>query len=122
VSRAAVLPMCFALVQALFLAPFQHVHADHDHPALVHSHVYHVSLRHDEHRGPLIDDIDEHATVQSLDAFTLAFAPSFIPFVLPQQQIVAAPAPVQYEAIEVVEACAHDPPTYDRSHPRAPPA
>ena len=120
--RVAALQTCVSLVLALCLAPFQHVHEDHDHGLLVHAHLYVQASVHEHSGGPQIDDVDDHATVKPLDTFTLAFAPRIL---------VCAPAggsvlePVSLTAsqpIEIVEACAHDPPDADLTISRGPPA
>jgi hypothetical protein len=78
--RVAAVQMCFALVQAFCLAPFQHIHSghddDHDHAGLVHARFYHVVHLSAKSGGWQMDDDDEHASAKSLDTFTLAFVPA----------------------------------------------
>jgi hypothetical protein len=119
--------MCFALAQALCLAPFQHIHSghddDHDHAGLIHAHFYHVFHQPAESGASQIDDEDGHASAKSLDTFTLALAPALAPFILPRGPVVEAVSVTVCEPVEAVEACAHDPPRVDgRSNPRPPPA
>jgi hypothetical protein len=120
--RVAALQTCVSLVLALCLAPFQHLHEDHDHGVLVHAHLY-SQLRTQEHSdGPQIDDVDDHSTVRSLDTFTLAFAPRLAPFVLTGGSVLEPVSLAAPEPVDVVEACAHDPPDVDLSISRGPPA
>jgi hypothetical protein len=119
--RVAALQTCVSLVLALCLAPFQHVHEDHGHGVLVHAHPYSQPGAHEHSGGAQIDDVDDHASVRSLDTFTLAFAPSAAPFVLPKGPVLEPVSIADPDPMEVVEACANDPPGIDRSIPRAPP-
>ncbi len=120
--RVAALQTCVSLVLALCLAPFEHVHEDHDHGVLVHAHPYAQARVHEHSRGAQIDDVDDHAHVTSLDTFTLAFAPTLAPFVMPRGPVLELVSLAAPEPINVVEACAHDPPDADLSIPRGPPA
>ena len=120
--QAAALQTCVSLVLALCLAPFQHVHEDHDHGVLVHTHPYAQPRAHENSRGAHMDDVDDHASVKSLDTFTLAFAPSVAPFVLPRGPVLEPVSLTPPEPINIVEACAHDPPDADLSISRGPPA
>src|ERR1700704_4727687 len=97
--RVAALQTCVSLVLAFCLAPFQHVHGDHDHGVLVHAHPYAQARSHEDSGGARIDDVDDHPSVKSLDTFTLAFAPRVLPFVLPRGSVLepvslAAPEPI----------------------------
>ena len=120
--RVAAIQTCVSLVLALCLAPFQHVHVDHDHGVLVHAHPYAQARAHEHSRGAQIDDVDDHASVKSLDTFTLAFAPRVVPFVLPEGSVLEPVSLAAPEPINIVEACAHDPPDADLSISRGPPA
>jgi hypothetical protein len=120
--RFATLQTCFSLVLALCLAPFQHVHEDHDHGILVHAHPYVQAHPHEHPGGAQIDDVDEHAKVRSLDTFTLAFAVRIVPFVLAGGSVLEPVSVAAPEPIDVVDECAHDPPGFDRSISRGPPA
>jgi len=120
--RIAALQTCVSLVLALCLAPFQHVHEDHDHSVLVHAHLYAPARVHEHSRGAQIDDVDDHASVKSLDTFTLAFAPSVAPFALPRGPVLELVSLTAFEPIAIVDACAHDPPDADLSISRGPPA
>ena len=120
--RVVALQTCVSLGLALCLAPFQHVHEDHDHGVVVHAHPYAQARLHKVSRATQIDDVDDHARVKSLDTFTFAFAPRVTPFVMPRGPV---PEPVSLaapEPIEIVEECAHDPPDADLSISRGPPA
>jgi len=120
--RIAALQTCVSLVLALCLAPFQHVHEDHDHGVLVHAHPYTQARAHEHSSGAQIDDVDDHAGVKSLDTFTLVFAPSAAPFVLPSSPVLEPVSLTAPEPLNIVEACAHDPPDADLSISRGPPA
>lgn len=120
--RATALQTCISLVLALCLAPFQHVHEDHDHGVLVHAHPYAQQRVHEHSRGAQIDDVDDHASVKSLDTFTLAFAPRVVPFVLAGGSVLEPISLTAPQPIEVVEECAHDPPDANLPVSRGPPA
>lgn len=120
--RATALQTCVCLVLAFCLAPFQHVHVDHDRGILVHAHPYAQSRSHENSGGARIDDVDDHASVKSLDTFTLAFAPRIVPFVLAEGSVLEPVSLTALEPIDIVEACGHDPPDVDLSIPRGPPA
>jgi hypothetical protein len=122
----AALQTCLALLLALFVAPFQHVHpaSDHDHSAIVHAHLYRVAPAPEQHPGPqLLDaDDDDHDAVWSVDSFTLV--PTAALTLLVPWRFAAAfslsQTPVAW--VDVVEERGHDPPQIDRSIPRAPPS
>jgi hypothetical protein len=120
--RATALPTCVCLVLAFCLAPFQHVHVDHDHGILVHAHPYASARSHENSGGARIDDVDDHASVKSLDTFTLAFAPRVAPVVLTKGPVLEPVSLAGPEPINIVEACAHDPPDADLFICRGPPA
>jgi hypothetical protein len=120
--RVVALQTCVSLVLALGLAPFEHVHEDHDHNVLVHAHPYAQARAHEHSREAQIDDADDHASVKSLDTFTLAFAPRVIPFVLQSRLVVQPNAMAAPEPVGVIEPCAHDPPERDFAISRGPPA
>jgi hypothetical protein len=120
--RFAALQTCVSLVLALCLAPFQHVHEDHDHGVLIHAHPYAQARVHEHSRGAQIDDVDDHASVKSLDTFTLAFAPKVAPVVLTRGPVLEPVSLAAPEPINIVDACAHDPPDADLSISRGPPA
>jgi hypothetical protein len=124
---------CFTLPLAFLLAPFQHVHtghgtehgtgADHDHSALVHAHFYNVAPVRGNQQGPAIDDVDDdHAAVRPLDTFTLVLTEGIAPFVPARGLVLAFVPAVTFEPVELVEQRGHDPPSIDRSIPRAPPS
>ena len=123
----AAVQTCVALVLALFAAPFQHVHEgsgpDHDHATVVHSHLYRISSlpAHDSTSSEL-EPADDHARVRSLDTFTIELT-NYLPLFLPSQGLFVSFTPTIFLApFAVAEERGHDPPTLDRSIPRAPPA
>ncbi len=123
------LQTCLALLLAFFVAPFQHVHpggtgADHDHAAVVHAHFYSVHVNATERRGSQIAaaDDDDHDAVWSVDTFTLALTAAIAPFIASRGSVLRF-VPVQvFAPVEIVEERGHDPPSVDRSIPRAPPS
>jgi hypothetical protein len=130
--RLAGLQACLALLLALVMGPFQHVHRSHnfhdggvDHDdevsTLVHAHPYGISLR-DAHDGRVrIDDRHGSHTAWSLDTFTLLpTSPQFI-FIPAESVILPFVAAESFSAMEVTETRGHDPPPLDRLSPRAPP-
>jgi hypothetical protein len=129
----AALQTCLALLLAFVLAPFQHVHTghgsgpDHDHSGLIHAHFYthfvSVPASRTDHRGQEIDDTDDdHAAAWSLDTFTLVLTAGLSPFALPQGPAVLFVPSQTFQPVAVVEERGHDPPSFDRSIPRAPPS
>lgn len=121
--RAAALQTCVSLVLALCLAPFEHVHQDHDHHGvLVHAHPFAQTRVHEHSRGARVDDVGDHASVKSLDTFTVAFAPRVAPFVLTSGPVLEPVSVATPDQTSTVEACAHDPPDADLSISRGPPA
>ena len=120
--RVAALQTCVSLVLTLCLAPFQHVHEDHDHGVLVHAHPYGHSRVPEHSHGAQIDDVDDHASVKSLDTFTLAFALRIVLFIPVGESVLEPVSLTVPQPVEIVEACAHDPPDVDLSISRGPPA
>src|SRR5262245_51374404 len=130
--RYVVFPASFALLLALFMAPFQHLHLathedhdehseDHDHDfGAVHAHqdfgilpgadtgAPHASSTHDHHGIPL----DTFAT-EVTTGTTLVFVPL-------QSVLVFVPSE-EFAPVEIVEERGHDPPQLDLFPPRAPP-
>jgi hypothetical protein len=122
----AALQTCLALVLAFVLAPFQHVHtggADHDHSGIIHAHFYSVPGLQAEPGGPrIVDPDDDHAAAWSLDTFTLVMPVGLSPFALPRGRVVVLLPAEVYQPVQIVEERGHDPPSIDRSIPRAPPS
>lgn len=118
------LQTCLALLLALLLAPFQHVHAgpDHDHDGVVHAHFYSIPALPALPHGPqLIDPDDDHASARSIDTFTLVIGSGLAPFALsrgPDLRFVPSQAFPPHRA---VEERGNGPPARDCSIPRAPP-
>ena len=120
--RAAALQTCLFLVLGFSTAPFEHVHEDHGHGVLVHAHLFVQSGIHDHSGGAQIDDVDDHASIKSLDTFTVAFAPRVAPFVLTKGIVLEPVSLAAPEPVNIVDACAHDPPDADLAISRGPPA
>jgi hypothetical protein len=116
--RAVTLETCLALLLALFSAPFQHVHPH----GLVHSHFYPVAPSHAGPTGsPGLDVDDDHAEALALDTFTLVLTTGLAPFIPSLGPVLLFVPSESFQPVEVVEECGHDPPSFDRSIPRAPP-
>ena len=117
--RAAALETCLALLLALFSAPFQHVHAH----GLVHSHFYPVAPTRAQHSGSLsIGSDDDHAEAVPLDTFTLVLTTGLAPFIPSLGPVLLFVPSESFQPVEVVEECGHDPPSFGRLIPRAPPS
>jgi|SRR5690242_3436437 len=118
-----------ALLQAFFMAPYQHVHVgphhekhgDHAESAIVHAHPYAVSIpTSNDHGGRAEDARKPHVSV-ALDTFTtLVSAVAFV-FVASRSPVhIFAPAE-SFVRLELTESCGHDPPCIGNTAPRAPP-
>jgi hypothetical protein len=130
--RVTALPVCAALLLALCIAPFQHVHLAVNNPghghvhdvesAIVHVHFGSTSLPPDALGTLRVTDSDaEHA--QSLDTFTaLAQSVVFLFFYPESHSLVLSPLQFSAAVVEAIEPKAHDPPVTGFSIPRAPPA
>src|SRR2546428_6247976 len=99
--RLALIPAALALVQAFFMAPYQHVHigsghekhGHHEESTIVHAHPYAISVPIDANDGPAVQHShNPHASV-ALDTFTtLAQGVPFI-FFQPESPVrILAPA------------------------------
>jgi hypothetical protein len=123
---AVVLQTCLALLLALFVSPFQHVHpgSDHDHSATMHAHFYHFAPAKEQLHGPqlMAADDDDHDAVWPVDSFTLVPAAALTLFVPSDVSVAFAVPPIPVAWVDVVEERGHDPPLADRSIPRAPPS
>jgi hypothetical protein len=128
--RVAAIETCFALLLALFLAPFEHIHtdsgSDHDH-GLIHAHfydAYHAARPASGPQGPQITDADDddHATAKSLDTFTLVLPAGVASFLPERGPALAFVASLTFVPVRIVEQRGHDPPAIDKSIPRAPPS
>jgi hypothetical protein len=130
--RLWLLSVSLALLVALFMAPYQHVHLasagheedehhHHDDP-IVHTHFYAASSPESQNSGANLDDIDgDHA--RPIDTFTALPQVGFPPFVRPESRLlVFAPEDVFVGVVEVTDPRSHDPPRLAFSAPRAPPA
>jgi len=122
--RAVALESCIALVAALILAPFQHVHhGDHDHDdaSFIHAHFYAPVVEHAD-SGPEIEDPHDEHSAAALDTFTIVPTAIFTLLQPPQIAVLIVVLPVFSGRTEPVEERAHDPPALACSIPRAPPA
>jgi hypothetical protein len=119
----------FSMLLAFVLAPFAHIHTgtgpDHEHSGLIHSHFYPLHVP--SHRiaagdgRTVIDDDDDHATVQPVDTFTLVLTAGFAPFV-PARAIANPYEPSEISRpVEFIEERGNGPPSRSPSIPRAPP-
>lgn len=129
--RITVLAACFALVFALLMAPYRHVHlatghephGDHDDvSAIVHVHFYGVSGPTSYHQGTNADESDTDHVSRSLDTFVTILPHAAISVSLqPGSPIRLFVAAESFVGVETVPTRSHDPPSLDRTAPRAPP-
>jgi hypothetical protein len=130
--RLLALHSSIALVLALLLAPFQHVHLgvdddDHaDYPghrksADVHAHGVLLFDGLDHETGPVVTAPADERHAVSLDSFFMT-VPAAVILALQSTSAVQVYAPEsQFASVERIEVCSHDPPPRDFSPPRAPP-
>ena len=136
--RLTMFPACLALLLALFMAPYQHVHLaadrqddaggghhdDHhkDDAALVHVHLYAESIPASRNGQSSIDDPYRDHVSRSLDTFA-TMPPLDIPVLYrPQSRVLVFPPEEWVVAVvEGIEPCGHDPPLIASFAPRAPP-
>ena len=138
--RVIALEGCFALLVALFLAPYQHVHEGqcdgrgskgffdnstvvHAHPFFlshVHADVFSVSHQKDD-RTSMEEPSEEHASWW-LNNSSLVLHGAILPVVLPKSVEVPALTAAAFSSIAIVDERGHGPPPLDCSVPRAPPA
>ncbi|HEY7338612.1 MAG TPA: hypothetical protein VH639_27235 [Bryobacteraceae bacterium] len=119
------LQTCLALLLALLLAPFQHVHTgpDHDHDGVVHAHFYRLQALPAPPNGPQLADLDDdHANARSLDTFTLVISASPAPLALSRGSALPSLLIESFPRLVPVEERGNSPPIADPSIPRAPPA
>src|SRR5579872_1826776 len=82
--RTVAIKTSLAMLLAFLLAPFQHIHPDHDHDGRVgevHAHFFVVHAHAEHHKsagGVQIegDDDDDHAHARSVDTYTLVLPDS----------------------------------------------
>lgn len=127
--RLAVIPTSLALLQALLMAPYQHVHVgsghdkhrDNDESTIVHAHPYVVSVHVNPDDGPAVGRSHKPHVSVALDTFTtLAGGVPFLFFQPDSPVQIFAPAK-SFAWIEVTEPCGHDPPCTNIRASRAPP-
>jgi hypothetical protein len=129
--RVATFPALLALVLAFFMAPYQHVHpaqghehegTGHDDSPIVHVHLYVISLPIESQSGNPVGISHKRHDAWFLDSFTAStYQVASVPFVQTESPIkpfVLSKSPV---AVEIAEACGHDPPAIAFSVPRSPP-
>jgi hypothetical protein len=129
IRRLAPLAALLALLQAFFMAPYQHVHIglghdrheDHHESTLVHAHPYALSVPLNQNDGSAVEHSHKlHASV-ALDTFTTLAKGVLFLFLQPESPVqIFAPAESAVW-VEVTEPCGHDPPCIGNSAPRAPP-
>ena len=124
--RLALIPTSLALLQAFFMAPYQHVHIGSGHekhaePTLVHAHPYAISFFTNRDNGPAVGHSHKPHASLALDTFTtLAQGIPFL-FFHPESPVrIFAPAESAVW-VEITEPCGHDPPGLENPVPRAPP-
>jgi hypothetical protein len=135
--RLAALQGCLALLFALLMAPYQHVHPGewaaqgsrlddvaviHAHPSLFpHVHVDAVSFSGKPNGRTSLGPAAERAS-WSLNSSSLLIHGAIQLFTAPKATTVSTLTAASFSTIEIVEERGHDPPPLDCSAPRAPPA
>jgi hypothetical protein len=124
--RLGLIPACLALLQAFFMAPYQHVHvgaghAKHAESTLVHAHPYAIWVPIDASDGPAVGHAHKPHASLALDTFTTITQGMPFLFFQPDSRVqIFAPAE-SLLWLEVTEPCGHDPPCIENTIPRAPP-
>jgi hypothetical protein len=128
--RLIAVQACLALLIALYVAPFQHVHLGvddddheaHHHSSIVHSHSFVIFLPTDNDPEPNVTGAgDDHKAI-SLDTYAAIHTSTLSPVFLPGSRVVLFYRAERLAPVEVVEVRGHDPPPLVSSPPRAPPA
>ena len=127
--RLGLIPACLALLQAFFMAPYQHVHLgaghnkhrDHQESTIVHAHPYAISVPTSRNDAPgLAHSHQPHASI-ALDTFTTLAQGVLFLFFQPESPVRISDTTKSAVRIEVTEPCGHDPPCIENTVPRAPP-
>jgi hypothetical protein len=128
--RLALIPASLGLLQAFFMAPYQHVHLGRSHEkhednnesaAIVHAHPYAVSVPISRNDRPAVGHSHKpHASI-ALDTFTTLAQGVLFLFFPPASPVPIVAAAKSVVWVELTEPCAHDPPCLENSVPRAPP-
>jgi len=128
--RFGLIPASLALLQALFVAPYQHVHVSeqhhehshHDEAAIVHAHPYGFSLPESHNDEPAFEHSHKPHVSVALDTFS-TLAQGVLTLVFVPESTVAVFAPAQLAVwVEITEQCGHDPPCIGDAPSRAPPS
>jgi hypothetical protein len=138
--RVIALEGCFALLVALFLAPYQHVHEGQcdgrgskgffDNSTVVHAHPFFLShvhadvfsvLHQKDDRTSMEEPSEEHASWW-LNNSSLVLHGAILPVVLPKSAEVPALTATSFSSLTIIDERGHDPPPLYCSVPRAPPA
>jgi hypothetical protein len=124
--RLVLIPTSLALLQAFFMAPYQHVHIGSGHEkhaesTLVHAHPYAISFSINSDDGPEVEHSHKPHASLALDTFTTLAQGIPLLFFQPESTVrIFAPAE-SFVWAEVTEPCGHDPPCIENTVPRAPP-
>jgi hypothetical protein len=124
--RLALIPTFLALLQAFFMAPYQHVHIGlghekHNDSTIVHAHPYAISFPLNSDDVPAVGHSHKpHASI-ALDTFTTLTQGVLFLFFQPESPVRISDAAKSAVRIEVTEPCGHDPPCIENTAPRAPP-
>jgi hypothetical protein len=138
--RLIALHGCLALLFALFMAPYQHVHPGEwagqgpgrhfDDSAVVHAHAFLFSHVHADtasfsakpNERIVIGDPSGERASWSLNNSSLVLHGAILLFIAPKSTAVSVLTAESFARIEIVEERGHDPPLLHCSAPRAPPA
>lgn len=127
--RLGLIPACLALLQAFFIAPYQHVHvgpvhqkhSDGNEATIVHAHPYAISVPANRSDEPTIQHSHKAHSSIALDTFTTV-AQGAISLLFQPESRVQISAPIESVVwVEITEPCGHDPPCTKNTVPRAPP-
>ena len=117
------------LLQAFFMAPYQHVHVglghgrhtDHGESAIVHAHPYAFSVPLDQNRGAKVAHSHQPHVSVALDIFTPIAQGALLLYFQPESPARIFVPSESAILIEVTEPRGHDPPLAANEVPRAPP-
>lgn len=127
--RLSLLVICVSLLQAFFMAPYQHVHLgaahqrheDHHESPPLYSHFYSAFSSGVRNSAPKLGHVHKGHGAFSLDTFT-ALQHSALFLVFRPEAVALVFSPAQSDVcIETIEPRGHDPPCFENRVPRAPP-
>ena len=129
IRRLTPITALLALLQAFFMAPYQHVHVGprhekhggHAESAIVHAHPYAVSIPTSSSDGATAGHSRKPHVSIALDTFTTLVQGVALLFVQPGSPVQTFAPTESFVRVEVTEPRGHDPPCIGNAAPRAPP-